>query len=55
MGEARQILVRSVYDGLREGNIQHVLSLISEFLKGEKTGKLRLTPTSLLNSIGREP
>jgi 3-methyladenine DNA glycosylase AlkD len=54
MGETRHVLVGSVYDGMREGNIQYVLSLISEFLKGEKTGKLRLTPNSLLNSVGRE-
>jgi len=54
MKKAQHAFVRAVYDGLGEGNIQHVLSLISEFLKGERTNKLKLTPTPLLNSVGRE-
>jgi hypothetical protein len=50
----KHTFVRAVYDGLNKGNIQHVLSLISEFLKGKKTNKLKLTPTPLLNSVGKE-
>jgi 3-methyladenine DNA glycosylase AlkD len=54
MGKTQHAFVKAVYDGLKEGNIQRVLSQVSEFLKEEKTNKLKLTPTPLLNSIGRE-
>jgi 3-methyladenine DNA glycosylase AlkD len=53
MKKAQHAFVRAVYDGLSEGNIQHVLLLISEFLKGKKTNKFG-TPIPLLNSVGKE-
>jgi 3-methyladenine DNA glycosylase AlkD len=54
MKKAQHAFIRAVYDELSEGNIQHVLSLISEFLRGKKTNKLKLTPSPLLNSVGKE-
>ncbi len=47
-------IAKSIYDGLRKGDIESTLSLISEELKEEKTGKLKITKTPLLNSIGQE-
>ena len=50
----KKAIAKSIYDGLRKGDIESTLSLISEKLKEEKTGKLKITKTPLLNSIGQE-
>lgn len=50
----KKAIAKSIYDGLRKRDIESTLSLISEELKEEKTGKLKITKTPLLNSIGQE-
>ena len=50
----KKAIAKSIYDRLRKGDIESTLSLISEELKEEKTGKLKITKTPLLNSIGQE-
>jgi len=50
----KKAIAISIYDVLRKGDIESTLSLISEELKEEKTGKLKITKTPLLNSIGQE-
>lgn len=43
-----------IYEKLGVGNIKSTLSLISNELEKEKTDKLQITKTPLLNSIGQE-
>jgi len=47
-------IAKLIYKELEKGDIELTLSLISKKLEKEKTGKLQLTKTPLLNSIGRE-
>jgi 3-methyladenine DNA glycosylase AlkD len=54
MVKDKKEIAKLIYDELRKGNIKSILLLISKELKEEKTGKLRLTKTSALNSIGKE-
>jgi len=54
MMKDKKEIAKLIYDELREGNIQLTLSLISKELENEKTDKLQITKTTLLNSIGRE-
>jgi 3-methyladenine DNA glycosylase AlkD len=54
MKKAEETFIKDVYKGLEKGNTQHVLSLINTYLEREKTDKLKLTPTPLLNFIGDE-
>jgi 3-methyladenine DNA glycosylase AlkD len=54
MKKAEETFIKEVYKGLEKGDTQHVLSLINAYLKREKTDKLKLTPTPLLNFIGDE-
>jgi uncharacterized protein YoaH (UPF0181 family) len=44
-------IAKLMYDGLKKGDIKLALSLISEDLKEEKTGKLQITKTPLLNNL----
>jgi 3-methyladenine DNA glycosylase AlkD len=50
--KAEEIFIKEVYKGLEKGDTQHVMSIINAYLEREKTDKLKLTPTPLLNSIG---
>ena len=43
-----------IYEELEKGAVQSTLSLIAKELEREKTDKISLTKTPLLNSIGRE-
>ena len=52
MKKAEEIFIKEVYKGLEKGDTQHVMSIINAYLEREKTDKLKLTPTPLLNSIG---
>jgi len=45
---------KSIFEELKKGNIESAISSISKELKKEKTDKLQITKTSLLNSIGQE-
>jgi len=47
-------LSKSIFEELRRRDIDSVISLISKELKKEKTNKLQITKTLLLNSIGKE-
>jgi len=47
-------LAKLIYDELKKGDIKLALSLISKELEEEKTGKLQIIKTPLLNSIGQE-
>ncbi len=47
-------IARLVYEELKQGNISSTLSLILKEIKKEKTDKLQMTKTPLLNSIGQE-
>jgi 3-methyladenine DNA glycosylase AlkD len=47
-------LSKSIFEELKERDIDSVISLISKELKKEKTNKLQITKTPLLNSIGKE-
>lgn len=50
----RKEVAEIIYEYLRKGNIEATLSLISNKIRREKTGKLHLTRTTMLNSIGQE-
>ena len=45
-------IAKLIYKELEKGDIELTLSLVSKKLEKEKTGKLQLTKTPLLNSIG---
>jgi 3-methyladenine DNA glycosylase AlkD len=47
-------LSKSIFEELKKRDIDSVISLISKELKKEKTNKLQITKTPLLNSIGKE-
>lgn len=54
MMKDKKEIAKLIYEELEKGDIELTLSLISKKLEKEKTGKLQLTKTPLLNSIGRE-
>ena len=54
MMKDKKEIAKLIYDGLKKGDIELTLSLISKELEGEKTDKLKFTKTPLLNSIGQE-
>ncbi len=47
-------VARLIYEKLKDGNIDATIHVISEELEKEKTNKLKITKTPLLNSIGQE-
>ena len=54
MVKDKKEIAKLIYDGLKKGDVELTLSLISKELEKEKTDKLRFTKTPLLNSIGQE-
>jgi len=54
MMKDKKEIAKLIYDGLKKGDIELALSLISKELEEEKTDKLKFTKTPLLNSIGQE-
>lgn len=52
MKKTEETFIKDVYEGLEKRDTQHVLSLVNAYLEKEKTDKLKLTPTPLLNFIG---
>jgi 3-methyladenine DNA glycosylase AlkD len=53
MNDKKEI-AKLIYDELKKGDIKSAVSLISKGLEEEKTDKLQITKTPLLNSIGQE-
>ena len=47
-------IAKLIHEELKRGNIESTLSLISNELEKEKTDKIQITKTPLLNSIGQE-
>jgi 3-methyladenine DNA glycosylase AlkD len=47
-------IAKLIYGELKKGDIKSTISLISKGLEEQKTGKLQITKTPLLNSIGQE-
>jgi 3-methyladenine DNA glycosylase AlkD len=54
MRKDKKEIAKFIYDELKKGDIKSIISLISKELEEEKTGKLQITKTPLLNSIGQE-
>ena len=54
MMKDKKEIAKLVYNELKKGDIDSTLSLISKEFEKERTDKLQLTKTPLLNSIGQE-
>lgn len=52
MKKTEETFIKDIYEGLEKRGTQHVLSLVNAYLEKEKTDKLKLTSTPLLNFIG---